>query len=71
MFECRCGKRFVREGNYPKHLAQKRKVCLAIPKKQKRKLSICPECKVKFYYWQKAARHSNKFKHYGDYFERK
>ena len=38
-----------------------------IPKNQKRKLSICPQCKQKFYYYQKASLHALINKHYGDY----
>jgi len=42
-----------------------------IPKNQKRKLSICPRCKARFYYWQYASEHSETFKHHGDYSIRK
>jgi hypothetical protein len=38
-----------------------------IPKNQKKKLSICPHCKEKFYYWQIASAHAKEFKHWGDY----
>jgi len=38
-----------------------------IPKSQKRKLSVCPICKKRFYFWQKARKHAQENKHYGDY----
>ncbi len=38
-----------------------------IPKNQKKKLSVCPVCHKKFYYWQKAAKHAQEKKHWGDY----
>jgi hypothetical protein len=38
-----------------------------IPKNQKRKLSICPKCKQRFYYWQRASEHAEEFEHHGYY----
>ena len=38
-----------------------------IPKGQKKKLSICPHCGCRFYFWQKASAHAQENKHYGDY----
>lgn len=35
--------------------------------KQRRKLSICPHCKRRFYYWQYASKHAHTVGHYGDY----
>ena len=35
--------------------------------KQKRKLSICPHCKRRFYYRQYASKHARTAGHYGDY----
>lgn len=34
---------------------------------QKKKLSICPKCKKRFYYWQDAHKHAEELNHYGDY----
>jgi hypothetical protein len=38
-----------------------------IKSKQKPKLSICPHCKERFYYYQIASEHARMFKHFGDY----
>ena len=35
-----------------------------IPKRQKRKLSICPHCKKRFFYWQKASEHAQEWNHW-------
>lgn len=38
-----------------------------IPKKQKRKLHICPRCEKRFYYWQYAEKHAAEMRHWGNY----
>ena len=67
LVKCRCGAKFKRERNFMNHRAENQKVCKPVPKNQKKKLSVCPHCKQKFYYWQYASIHSTMFKHYGDY----
>ena len=45
-----------------------RKVTEKKPKRgQKRKLSICPRCGRRFYYWQYAAKHAKYERHWGNY----
>jgi len=40
---------------------------IRIPKSQARKLSVCPHCKIRFFYWQIASKHCHIKKHYGYY----
>lgn len=50
-------------------MAKREKKCWEkkIPKNQKRRLSVCPKCGKRFYYWQYASKHAHENKHWGDY----
>jgi hypothetical protein len=62
----RCKRVFKYESGLKRHIKTSSQ-CQPIPKNQKRKLSICPICKKRFYYWQKANIHARREKHWGCY----
>ena len=64
---CLYSKRDIRNRIKPRRAGPPVRLERLVPKNQKRKLSVCPKCKTRFYYWQYASRHANEKKHWGMY----